>query len=373
MIKFSNISSYNIIEIKNFFPVITIEQLSIIKDITNKTQKSYKRKPQQQLTILIKDIETVIEKKKISREKPIIKTEPKVSTGRKGNLIIEHFAKNIDVMSLHPGLNQIKGDDRNVEDTIFFAFNHTSTRFEHAFPLNDFLKAKEKYPGKTFVIIELGVGDEKSAKNNPPELSWFKIEKYGLKIRVIKFWYDTDFKFTALENKESRKTLNDDYFEGKTFEPIVRKTPETGEVRKMRTKSNWIIHKLQKNMDYSSLAIDLKLIKEGDEIDDLIFFSFNHVSTRFEHAFPLNDFLKEKEKYPGKKFVILEFGIGDEKSAINNPPELSWFENEKNNLKLMVIKFWYNTELKFVAPQNKESRKKVEEIIREERDETIKK
>lgn len=96
---------------------------------------------------------------------------------------------------------------------------------------------------------------------------------------------------------------------------------------------------------------------EGQGSYPVIFYAFNHVSSRFDHAFDKNMFNSYRQRFPESKFIILEYGLGDEKSAVNNPQEKFEFEG------CQVIKFWYNTSYEFVAPQNNTSQKKLDSIF----------
>jgi hypothetical protein len=89
-------------------------------------------------------------------------------------------------------------------EPVFYMFNHTAGRFNNALGSN-FGVVRRMHKNKKFAIIELGVGDQKTAQNNPPEVSRFSFE--GEQIPVVKFWYSLDFEFVASENEEYAQKL----------------------------------------------------------------------------------------------------------------------------------------------------------------------
>jgi hypothetical protein len=101
---------------------------------------------------------------------------------------------------------------------------------------------------------------------------------------------------------------------------------------------------------------------------DKVFFAFNHTAGRFNNAFPRDTFMKLLEQYSvfqkETEFIIIEFGLGNEKTAVNNPAEVSVYYDEKIGKKFKVIKFWYTHDTyEFVAPQNIDSFEKLRSLI----------
>ncbi len=92
--------------------------------------------------------------------------------------------------------------------TLLYAFNHNAGRFQNSLGIEKFKAVVRKAKWNRVFIIEFGVGDKDSAKNNPQETTLFEYETGKPKVKVIKFWYDVDFMMTAkTENDESTKIL----------------------------------------------------------------------------------------------------------------------------------------------------------------------
>ncbi len=127
-------------------------------------------------------------------------------------VIFDKFKNLINKSILSDNFYYVKADV-DLEDetnTYLYAFNHTSTRFDHAVE-KGFTKLSTKYP-KDWIILEFGAGSINSAQYNLPEVSDYKttINNVKKKYKVIKFWYDDkNFEFVAKENDVSINELKD--------------------------------------------------------------------------------------------------------------------------------------------------------------------
>ena len=102
-----------------------------------------------------------------------------------------------------------KKDESSKTKPILYAFNHTSGRFAHALGKDNFKNFSDAHKNRVIVIIEFGVGNDLTAVHNPPELLWYTNDE-NERFRVIKFWYDPDFDFTAkTQNQNSLETLEE--------------------------------------------------------------------------------------------------------------------------------------------------------------------
>lgn len=133
--------------------------------------------------------------------------EPLPQTLRFPAVFDSNFGK-IPFQFVCPELYELEYGTPTKSEVLFYAFNHSAGRFQHALGVEKFRNFLKQYPNKTIIILEFGVGDENSAHNNPQELTLFNLD--GNQYKVIKFWYDIDFKFSAKTcNDDSREILQD--------------------------------------------------------------------------------------------------------------------------------------------------------------------
>lgn len=260
------------------------------------------------------------------------------------------------------------GSNQTQSKLIVYAFNHTAGRFQHALGLDKFRKFVAQFPDKIILIIEFGVGDAKSAQNNPRELAQFALD--GKQYQVVKFWYDIDFKFSATtENTESMIEFQD-YIKSLKL-PLGSQQSISDQERKQSTPRGSGISAGYPvvfapnfgKISWQTVCSGFHEINQGESTpSDKVFFAFNHTCGRFQHALGVERFREFVKNYIGKTIVILEFGVGDAKSACNNPPELTWFELDGK--KYQVVKFWYDIDFKFSAKaENEESMKQLSKLL----------
>ena len=184
---------------------------------------------------------------------------------------------------------------------------------------------------------------------------------------------ETDFKNIQKSNIE--KTTKD------KLEKFIQRELEKEEKRK----ENYYIYKadkftglnenidtfLEKNLKYKFvLTGDLNVIVEQSK-QNIVFYAFNHTSGRFQHALGVDRFKKFFETInptdvKSAEICILEFKVGAENTACNNPPELTWYPYQHKNIikKILIITFWYDPDLLFTEKiYNGDSIKKLKERL----------